>query len=65
MKKTNIFFATDSTKLFLPWMSMLMSFIAVLVLAAGMTIYTAITNWKQVIAGTLTVQIPTYTSLGE
>ena len=65
MKKDSIFFATDSTRLFLPWMSMLMSFIAVLILATGITSYRAITNWKQVVSGALTVQIPTYTESGE
>ncbi|MBQ7412764.1 MAG: hypothetical protein IJV07_00610 [Alphaproteobacteria bacterium] len=65
MKKDSIFFATDSTRLFLPWMSMLMTFIAVLILATGITSYQAITNWKQVVSGALTVQIPTYTESGE
>lgn len=65
MKKDNIFFASDSAKLFLPWMSMLMSFIAVLILAAGMTSYTAIHNWQRVVSGSMTVQIPTHTEAGE
>ena len=64
MKQTNIFFATDSGRLFLPWMSMLMSFIAVLILAAGMSTYTAITGWQRVVSGSMTVQIPTYTADG-
>ena len=65
MKKDNIFFATDSARLFLPWMSMLMSFIAVLILAAGMTSYSAIHNWQRVVSGAMTVQIPTYTEDGK
>lgn len=65
MKKSNIFFATDAAKLFLPWMSMLMSFIAVLIIAAGMTSYALITDWQTTVSGSLTVQIPTYTDNGE
>ena len=64
MKNQNMFFATDSNKLFLPWMSMLMSFIAVLILAGGMATYVAITGWQRVVSGSLTVQIPTYTEAG-
>lgn len=64
MKNQNMFFATDSNKLFLPWMSMLMSFIAVLILAGGMAGYVAITGWQRVVSGALTVQIPTYTEAG-
>lgn len=64
MNKPNIFFATDPAKLFLPWMSMLMSFIAVLILAAGMLTYTSVTRWQRSVSGSLTVQIPTYTELG-
>lgn len=65
MKKDNIFFTTDSARLFLPWMSMIMCFIAVLILAAGMTSYAGITRWQRVVSGTLTVQIPTYTAAGQ
>jgi len=65
MKQSRLFFSTDSSRLFLPWMSMLMGFIAVLILAAGMTAYDAITDWQRVVAGSLTVQIPTYTESGE
>ncbi len=64
MKNQNMFFATDSNKLFLPWMSMLMSFIAVLILAGGMASYVAIMGWQKVVSGALTVQIPTYTESG-
>ncbi len=64
MNKPNIFFATDPAKLFLPWMSMLMSFIAVLILAAGMLTYSSVTRWQRNVSGSLTVQIPTYTALG-
>ena len=64
MKNQNMFFATDSNRLFLPWMSMLMSFIAVLILAGGMASYVAITGWQRVVSGALTVQIPTYTEAG-
>ena len=65
MKKNDIFFTTDSNRLFLPWMSMLMGFIAVLILAAGMTSYDSITNWQRIVSGSLTVQIPTHTEEGE
>lgn len=65
MKQTNIFFATDASRLFLPWMSMLMSFIAVLMLAGGMVAYGAITDWQRVVSGALTVQIPAYTDSGD
>ena len=44
---------------------MLMGFIAVLILAAGMTAYDAITYWERVVSGSLTVQIPTFTESGE
>lgn len=64
MTKSNIFFTTDPAKLFLPWMSMLMTFIAVLVLAAGMATYSSVTRWQRTVSGSLTVQIPTYTELG-
>ena len=64
MKNQNMFFASDSNKLFLPWMSMLMSFIAVLILAGGMATYAAVTGWQRVVSGSLTVQIPTYTEEG-
>ena len=65
MNQSRLFFNTDSNRLFLPWMSMLMGFIAVLMLAAGMTAYDAITNWQRVVSGSLTVQIPTYTETGD
>ena len=65
MKQSRLFFSTDSNRLFLPWMSMLMGFIAVLILAAGMSAYDSITNWQRVVSGSLTVQIPTYTEAGE
>ena len=64
-KQNDIFFTTDSSRLFLPWMSMLMGFIAVLVLAAGITSYRSITDWKRVVSGSLTVQIPTYNESGD
>ena len=64
MTKSNIFFATDPARLFLPWMSMLMTFIAVLILAAGMTTYSSVTRWQRTVSGSLTVQIPTYTESG-
>lgn len=64
MKKPNIFFATDPANLFLPWMSMLMTFIAVLILSAGIVTYSSVTRWQQSVSGSLTVQIPTYTELG-
>jgi len=65
IKQNNILFTTDSSRLFLPWMSMLMGFIAVLILAAGITSYRSITDWQRVVSGSLTVQIPTYTGSGE
>ena len=65
MKQSRLFFTTDSNRLFLPWMSMLMGFIAVLILAAGMTAYDSITNWQRVVSGSLTLQIPTYTESGD
>ena len=65
MNQSRLFFNTDSNRLFLPWMCMRMGFIAVLMLAAGMTAYDAITNWQRVVSGSLTVQIPTYTETGD
>lgn len=63
-RRPSLFFATDSTRLFLPWMSMLMSFIAVLVLAGGMITYTSLTRWQSAVLGSLTVQIPTHDAQG-
>ncbi|MDR2901648.1 MAG: hypothetical protein LBU87_00865 [Lactobacillales bacterium] len=66
MRKTsNIPFSSDSSRFFLPWMSMLMVFIAVLIASASMVIYSSINTWNTSLSGSLTVQIPTYDKNGK
>lgn len=50
----------DSSTLFLMWMSMLMVFIASLILFAGVALFNIADSWKKDLSGSLTVQIPTY-----
>ena len=64
-KRTDIPFSSDSSKFFIPWLSMFMVFIATLILAIAIVVYSSVQSWTSNISGTLTVQIPTYTDKGE
>lgn len=60
MRRTcDIPFSKDSSGLFLPWISMLMIFIASLTIAGGLTAYRGLSNWNNDVSGAMTVQIPT------
>lgn len=63
-KQSDIPFSSDSSKFFVPWLSMLMVFIATLMLAIAMITYSSIQSWNKNISGSLTVQIPTYDENG-
>ena len=63
-KKSDIPFSTDPSRLFLPWISMLMIFIASLTLAGGLTAYQALSYWNKNVSGSITVQIPTVDDKG-
>lgn len=60
IKKTTLFFGSASDSLFLTWMSMIMAFIATLILAAGLVSYATLADWERSVSGAITVQIPTY-----
>lgn len=64
-KNTRMLFSNDASRLFLPWVSLAMVFIAVLVLALTVVSYTSINAWNKSLSGSLTVQIPTYTDDGQ
>lgn len=64
-KHSDIPFAQDSSRYFLPWISMLMIFIASLTLAGGLTAYRALSHWKANVSGAMTVQIPVVDVKGE
>ena len=64
-KRPDIPFSSDSSKLFIPWLSMFMVFIATLILAVAIVVYTSVHSWTNNISGSLTVQIPTYTDDGK
>lgn len=57
-RQADIPFAQDSARLFLPWISMLMVFIAVLILAGGMAAVSTLNTWSATVSGSMTVQIP-------
>ncbi|MBQ9739109.1 MAG: hypothetical protein IJV75_06355 [Alphaproteobacteria bacterium] len=57
-KKSDIPFSTDPSRLFLPWISMLMIFIATLTLAGGLSAYKALSYWNKSVSASITVQIP-------
>lgn len=65
MKRSDIPFSSDSSKFFIPWLSMIMVFIATLVFCIALLIYTSLSDWKKDISGSLTVQIPTYDMNGQ
>lgn len=65
MVKKDIPFREDSAKYFLPWMSFLMVFIAVLALTGGFKIQNVLTSWQTGVSGSMTVQIPAYDAQGQ
>lgn len=64
-KKSDIPFSADPSRLFLPWISMLMIFIATLILAAGLSSYKALSYWNKNVSGSITVQIPVVDETGK
>lgn len=64
IRKSDIPFAEDSSRLFLPWISMLMVFMAVLTVAGGMAAYISLSDWNKSVAGSMTVQIPVVDTKG-
>lgn len=64
-KQSDIPFSTDSSSFFIPWISMLMVFIATLMVSIAMITYSSIHAWNQNVSGSLTVQIPTYDQNGQ
>lgn len=64
-KRADIPFSSDSSKFFIPWLSMFMVFVATLITAVAIVVYSSIESWTDNISGSLTVQIPTYTEQGE
>lgn len=64
-KKSDIPFSSDPSRLFLPWISMLMIFIAILTLAGGLTAYKALSYWNKNVSGSITVQIPVVDTKGK
>ncbi len=64
-KRADIPFSADSSKFFIPWLSMFMVFIATLILSVAIIVYSSVQSWTDNISGSLTVQIPTYTDKGE
>lgn len=63
-KRADIPFSSDSSKFFIPWLSMFMVFIATLILSVAIVVYSSVQSWTDNISGSLTVQIPTYTEKG-
>ncbi|MBR5130372.1 MAG: hypothetical protein IKV03_04025 [Alphaproteobacteria bacterium] len=64
-KRTDIPFFQDPSRLFLPWISMLMIFIASLTLAGGLTAYRSLSYWNKNVSGSITVQIPVVDEQGK
>lgn len=65
MIKKDIPFREDAAKYFLPWMSFLMVFIAVLALTGGFKIQNVLQTWQTGVSGSMTVQIPAYDAQGK
>lgn len=65
MIKKDIPFREDTAKYFLPWMSFLMVFIAVLALTGGFKIQNVLQTWQTGVSGSMTVQIPAYDEQGK
>ncbi len=59
-KPSDIPFAQDSSRFFVGWISMLMVFIATLICAFALVTYSSVQSWHENIAGSLTVQVPTF-----
>ncbi len=59
-KKPDIPFSQDAARFFVPWMSMLMVFIATLVLSLGMVAYSSVQQWHRSLSGAMTIQIPAF-----
>ena len=59
-----ILFSKDSSRYFLPWISLSMVFIAVFILGATLVCYSSLSEWNKSLSGSLTVQIPTYNTDG-
>ncbi len=59
-KKPDIPFSQDSARFFVPWISMLMVFIATLVLSLGMVAYSSVEQWHRGLSGSMTIQIPAF-----
>ncbi|MDD4519600.1 MAG: FtsX-like permease family protein [Alphaproteobacteria bacterium] len=62
--KSSLPFVYDSSSLFLPWMIMLMIFIASLSAAGGISLNNTLQHWNRAISGSLTIQIPTHDKSG-
>lgn len=56
-KETKLPFARDTSNLFLPWMVMLMVFLATMTLAGSLSVSSMIKRWNKDITGSLTVQV--------
>ncbi len=54
----------EASPFFLSWITMLMTFVAALVLFASISLTNIISHWNSVISGSLTIQQPTYDLLG-
>lgn len=65
MIKKDIPFREDTAKYFLPWMSFLMVFIAVLALVGGFKIQNVLQSWQAGVSGSMTIQIPAYDEQGQ
>lgn len=63
-KPSDIPFVQDSSCFFVAWIGMLMVFLATLTCALAMITYSSVQSWHKDIAGSLTVQIPSYDKEG-
>ncbi len=64
-KHSEFLFATDSTRLYFPWMCLLMVFIGSILCGGGIITYNLVHSWHEDIAKSLTIQIDTYDSNGQ
>lgn len=64
MVKRDIPFRDDTSRYFLPWMSFLMVFIALLFLLFGFKAQNVLDSWRMGVSGAMTVQIPTFDNDG-
>lgn len=63
-KGKHILFSKDSSRYFLPWISLSMVFIAVFIMGTTLVCYSSLSEWNKSLSGSLTVQIPTYNADG-